>query len=57
LDLSHIIGVFKTTSSKRIHLAEYLNFKWKKSFNNRILRDYELGMKREYIGNNPKKKK
>ena len=55
--LPEIIGAFKTTSSKKIHLAGYTDFKWKRSFNDRILRDYELGMKREYIGNNPKKKK
>ncbi len=56
LDLSHIIGAFKTTSSKKIHFAGYSDFKWKRSFNDRILRDNELGMKREYIRNNPLKK-
>ena len=55
LPLYRIIGAFKTTSSKKIHLAGYPDFKWKRSFNDRILRDYELGMKREYIRNNPLK--
>ena len=55
--LPEIIGAFKTTSSKKIHLAGYLDFKWKRSFNDRILRDHELGMKREYIRNNPLKEK
>jgi len=54
--LPEIIGAFKTTSSKIIHLAGYKDFKWKRSFNDRILRNYELGIKREYIKNNPLKK-
>ena len=53
--LPEVIGAFKTTSSKRIHLAGYTDFKWKRSYNDRILRDHELGMKRGYIRNNPLK--
>ena len=54
LDLSHIIGAFKTTASKRIHEARYPNFKWKRSFHDRIIRQDELEIKRAYIRNNPK---
>ena len=53
LDLSHIIGAFKTTSSKLIHKAGYQDYKWKRSFNDRILRNDELEIKRQYIKNNP----
>jgi len=53
--LSQLIGAFKTTSSKRIHLAGYKDFKWYRSFNDRILREHELNIKREYIGLNPKR--
>jgi len=49
LDLSHIIGAFKTTASKRIHEAGYPNFKWKRSFHDRIIRQDELEIKRAYI--------
>ncbi len=54
LDLSHIIGAFKTTASKRIHEAGYPDFKWKRSFHDRIIRNDELKIKRAYIRNNPK---
>ena len=54
LDLSHIIGAFKTTSSKLIHQSGYKNFKWKRSFHDRIIRDDELEIKKKYIKNNPK---
>ena len=53
LDLSHIIGAFKTTASKKIHLAGYLDFKWKRSFHDKIIRKDELDIKRAYIKNNP----
>jgi len=53
IGLSHIIGAFKTTSSKRIHSARYPDFKWKRSFHDRILREDELEIKRRYIRNNP----
>jgi len=55
LDLSHIIGAFKTTSSKLIHEARYQNFKWKRSFHDRILRIGEIEIRRQYIRNNPLK--
>ncbi len=53
--LSQLIGAFKTTSSKRIHLAGYKDFKWYRSFNDRILREHELNIKRSYIKSNPLK--
>jgi len=42
-------------ASKRIHEAGYHNFKWKRSFHDRIIRDDELEIKRRYIKNNPLK--
>lgn len=51
--LSQIIGAFKTKSSILIHEAGYKNFKWKRSFHDRIIRDDELEVKRNYIRNNP----
>lgn len=50
-----IIGGFKSASSRFIHLLGYDNFKWHKSFYDRILRNEELDYKRNYIINNPKK--
>jgi hypothetical protein len=54
-NLSIIIGAFKMTSSKLIHQAGYKNFKWKRSFHDRIIRDDELEIKKKYIKNNPQK--
>ncbi|MEA3392625.1 MAG: transposase [Candidatus Marinimicrobia bacterium] len=51
--LSQIIGAFKTKSSISIHKAGYMNYKWKRSFHDRIIRDDELEIKRNYIRNNP----
>jgi putative transposase len=52
--LSDIIGAFKTTSSKDIHLAGFLNFFWQRSFYERIIRSEEEVCKiRQYIMNNP----
>lgn len=36
--LSGIIGAFKTTSSKRIHDAGFLDFAWQRSFHDHIIR-------------------
>ncbi len=55
IDLSRIIGAFKTTASKKIHLAGYHDFKWKRLFHDRIIKQDELEIKRAYIRNNPKK--
>jgi len=54
LPLYRIIGAFKMTSSKLIHQAGYLDFKWKRSFHDRIIREDEIEIKRAYIKNNPK---
>ena len=52
--ISELIGAFKTTSSKIIHLAGQLDFKWQKFFYDHIIRDEkELHIIREYIVNNP----
>ena len=52
--LSELIGAFKTTSSKKIHLAGLIEFKWQRSFYERIVRNYEsLERISLYIRNNP----
>jgi REP element-mobilizing transposase RayT len=50
-----IIGGFKSASSRLIHQLGYHDFKWHKSYNDRILRKDELNCKRKYINDNPKK--
>lgn len=51
-----IIGAFKTTSSKMIHQRGYTDFKWQKSFYDRVIRhDEELSRIRDYIFGNPAK--
>jgi REP element-mobilizing transposase RayT len=52
--LHEIIGVLKTTSSKHIHLAGNIEFKWQRSFYDRIVRTEEdLNIIRNYIRCNP----
>jgi putative transposase len=52
--LSDIIGAFKTTSSKEIHLAGFPNFFWQRSFYEKIIRsEAEARKVQEYICNNP----
>ncbi|MGM5469848.1 transposase [Flavobacteriaceae bacterium LMO-SS05] len=54
--LSSLIGAFKTTSSKLIHEAGFLDFSWQRSFHDRIVRNnlaYQKIM--NYIDLNPKK--
>jgi REP element-mobilizing transposase RayT len=52
--LSELIGAFKTTSSKKIHQSGLINFKWQKSFYDRIIEtDEELENIRWYIKSNP----
>ena len=52
--LSEIIGAFKTTSSKDIHLAGFPNFFWQRSFYERIIRsEGEACKTRQYIRDNP----
>jgi REP element-mobilizing transposase RayT len=52
--VSELVGAFKTTSSKLIHHAGLLEFRWQKSFYDQIIRDdWSLNRIREYILNNP----
>jgi REP element-mobilizing transposase RayT len=37
--LSSLIGAYKTTSSKHIHLAGLTNFAWQRSFHDHIIRN------------------
>ncbi len=54
--LSELIGVFKTTSSKEIHQMGLINFKWQRSFYDRVVRnEKELYQIRKYIRQNPLK--
>jgi REP element-mobilizing transposase RayT len=54
--LSELIGAFKTTSSKKIHEEGVKEFKWQKSFFDRIIRtEKELNNIRHYIACNPAK--
>lgn len=48
--LSEIIGAYKTTVSKRIHLAGDMEFKWQKSFHDHIIRNLQsLNRIKNYI--------
>jgi REP element-mobilizing transposase RayT len=51
--LSQIMSAFKSKSSTLIRQAGYKNYKWKRSFHDRIIRDDELDIKRNYIRMNP----
>lgn len=52
--VSELMGVFKTTSSKQIHLAGLQSFKWQRSFYDRIIRnEKELCRILKYISQNP----
>jgi len=54
--LSYYIGKFKMQSSKQIHLKGLKNFKWQRSFYDRIIRnEKELNQIRKYIKHNPLK--
>jgi REP element-mobilizing transposase RayT len=52
--LSELMGAFKTTSSKHIHLAGLHAFSWQRSFHDRIIRD-DLAYEKicNYIDTNP----
>ncbi|GAB1352045.1 hypothetical protein MASR1M12_07760 [Erysipelotrichia bacterium] len=53
--IPELIGAFKTTSSKLIHIAGNNKFKWQKSYYDVIIRDDESFCRiSEYIRNNPK---
>ncbi len=52
--LSEIIGAFKTISSKELHNKGLKEFKWQRSFYDRIIRNEgELYQIRKYIEQNP----
>jgi REP element-mobilizing transposase RayT len=52
--LTELMGAYKTTSSKRIHLLGTTTFCWQHSFHDRIIRnDREYHRKASYIRNNP----
>ena len=52
--LSEIIGAFKTISSKELHKKGFIDFKWQRSFYDRIIRnEKELFFIRQYIEQNP----
>jgi len=52
--LSQIIGAYKTTVSKKIHLVGGVDFVWQRSFFDRIIRNkFEYQRVIEYIHSNP----
>lgn len=54
--LSKLMGAFKTTSSKMIHINGETNFAWHRSFHDHIVHnEKELNNIRSYIHNNPMK--
>ncbi len=54
--LPELIGAFKTTSSKLIHLSGNRDFRWQRSYYDRIIReDKELYYIRKYIRENPER--
>ena len=54
--LPELIGAYKTTVSKRIHLAGDMTFGWQNSYHERIIRNMiELDMVKNYIKTNPER--
>jgi REP element-mobilizing transposase RayT len=54
--LSELMGAYKTTVSKQIHLLGYPGFAWQRSFHDHIIRDDQsYNNISEYILNNPQK--
>ncbi len=52
--LSELMGAFKTTSSKLIHLSGYKEFKWHRSFHDHIIRSKKAYQNiSKYIVTNP----
>jgi len=52
--LTELIGAYKTTVSKQIHLAGFIEFKWQRSFFEHIIHDEKsFETITEYIINNP----
>ena len=54
--LSSLMGAFKTTSSKMIHQAGFVDFAWQRSFHDHIIRN-EISYARinDYIDANPER--
>jgi len=54
--LSQLVGAYKTTSSKLIHLAGFKEFSWQRSFHDHIIRtDTSYQRIYEYIKTNPER--
>lgn len=54
--LSELMGAFKTTSSKLIHLAGYEDFQWQRSFHDHIIMDEKSYLNiSNYIETNPER--
>jgi putative transposase len=52
--LSEIMGAYKTTVSKHIHLSGFVDFRWQRSFYEHIIRDEKsFESITEYINSNP----
>src|SRR3954452_3406667 len=52
--LSELMGAYKTTTSKQIHLAGLRDFKWQRSFHDHIIRNEQSYLHiSDYIQNNP----
>jgi REP element-mobilizing transposase RayT len=52
--LSELVGAYKTTVSKQIHLAGFIEFQWQRSFHEQIIRDENaLETISDYIFKNP----
>jgi len=52
--LSELIGAYKTTVSKQIHLTGFLEFQWQRSFHEHIIYDEKTFIKiSDYISSNP----
>jgi putative transposase len=52
--LSELMGAYKTTTSKKIHLAGLTDFVWQRSFHDHIIRNDESYLRiSNYIRNNP----
>jgi len=52
--LSELMGAYKTTTSKQIHCAGLVNFKWQRSFHDHIIRNQASFIRiSDYIQNNP----
>ena len=54
--VSELLGAYKTTSSKQIHLAGFLDFSWQRSFHDHIIRNgFSYARISNYIETNPER--